>query len=88
MTSVFRILYFKSPSCNWCPYVEIILKKLTAEYQRLDLEIIDITEDIEKAEEYNIIALPTIILPNMQRIVGAVDEKFLRDQLRFYTSME
>ncbi|MHA1205663.1 MAG: thioredoxin family protein [Candidatus Heimdallarchaeum aukensis] len=79
-----KILYFKSKTCNWCPFVESILKKIVSEKSTLELEVIDIEENYEIAEKYNIIAVPTIILPNSTKIVGATDETFLRQQLSFF----
>jgi hypothetical protein len=51
------------------------------------LEVIDISKDVEKAEEHEIVAIPTIILPNNQRIIGGADETFIREQLDFFVFM-
>lgn len=75
---------FTSPTCSWCPYIKDVLKRIVAQTEHLELEIIDITKDIDKAEEYDVIALPTIILPNNQRIIGAADEAFIQEQLDFF----
>ncbi|MHA2358107.1 MAG: thioredoxin family protein [Candidatus Heimdallarchaeaceae archaeon] len=81
------IMFFTSPTCSWCPFVEEILKKIISETTHLKLEVIDISKDIEKAEEYEIVALPTVILPNNQRIIGGADEAFIREQLNFFVFM-
>ena len=82
-----KIMFFTSPTCGWCPFVEGILRKIIKEASHLSLEVIDISKDIEKAEEYEIVAIPTIILPNNQRIIGGADEEFIRDQLNFFVFM-
>ena len=79
-----KILFFTSPTCSWCPFIEQVLERIVKEANHLELEIIDITKDIERAEEMEIVAIPTIILPNNQRIIGAADETFIREQLDFY----
>ncbi len=87
MSQKFEILYFKTPTCNWCPYIESILKKIVKENDMLALKVIDVTQDEEMADKYNIIAIPTIILPNMQKIIGAADEKFIREKLSFFLQL-
>ncbi|MHA1345289.1 MAG: thioredoxin domain-containing protein [Candidatus Heimdallarchaeaceae archaeon] len=82
-----KILFFTSPTCSWCSFLIQILERITKEAPHLVLEIIDITKDIEKAEEMEIVAIPTIILPNNQRIIGAADEAFIREQLDFFLIM-
>ncbi|MBY9000770.1 MAG: thioredoxin family protein [Candidatus Heimdallarchaeota archaeon] len=82
-----KILFFTSPTCSWCPFLEQVLNRIVSEAKHLQLEIIDITKDIEKAEELGIVAIPTIILPNNQRIIGAADEAFIREQLDFFLVM-
>ena len=82
-----KILFFTSPTCSWCPFIEQVLKRIVDEVKHLELEIIDITKNIELAEEMNIVAMPTIILPNNQRIIGAADEAFIREQLDFFITM-
>ncbi len=82
-----KILFFTSPTCSWCPFIEQVLERIVEEATHLELEIIDITKDIERAEEMEIVAIPTVILPNNQRIIGAADETFIREQLDFYLVM-
>jgi len=76
-----QILFFTSPTCSWCPYLEGVLRNIIAGKELLTLEVIDVTENTEKAAEYQVVAIPTIILPNSQRIIGSVDEAFLRRQM-------
>ena len=76
-----QIIFFTSPTCSWCPYLEGVLRNIIADREHLTLEVIDVTQDVEKAAEYHVVAIPTIILPNNQRIIGSVDESFLRHQM-------
>ncbi|MHA1954878.1 MAG: thioredoxin domain-containing protein [Candidatus Heimdallarchaeaceae archaeon] len=82
-----KVLFFTSSTCGWCPFVEGVLKKIIDEASHLTLEVIDISKDVEKAEEHEIVAIPTIILPNNQRIIGGADETFIREQLDFFVFM-
>ncbi|MFW9853205.1 MAG: thioredoxin domain-containing protein [Candidatus Thorarchaeota archaeon] len=82
-----KIMFFTSPSCSWCPYIEGVLKNIISEVSHLELEVINISDDVNKAEEFDIVAIPTIILPNNQRIIGGADEAFIREQLRFFMTM-
>jgi protein-disulfide isomerase len=76
-----QIIFFTSPTCSWCPYLEGVLRDIIADIEHVTLEVIDVTKNTEKATEYHVVAVPTIILPNNQRIIGSVDEAFLRRQM-------
>ena len=82
-----KILFFTSPTCSWCPYLEGILKQIIKDVDHLELEIIDVTIDITKAEEFEIVAIPTLVLPNNQRIIGSADEGFIREQMEFFLTL-
>jgi len=83
-----KIMFFTSETCSWCPYIEGVLKNIIAEASHIELEVINISEDVDKAEEFEIVAIPTIILPNNQRIIGGADEAFIREQMQFFMIME
>ena len=80
-------MFFTSPTCSWCPYLIDVLQKIIKDIEHLELEIFDVSEDIEKAEEYDVVAIPTIILPNNQRIIGVADEAFIQEQLDFFINL-
>ena len=82
-----KIMFFTSPTCSWCPYLIDVLQRIIKDVEHLELEIIDVSENIEKAEVYDIVAIPTIILPNNQRIIGAADEAFIQEQLGFFIDL-
>ncbi len=81
-----EIKLFTSRSCSWCPYVENMLRKIIAAHSIFDLNIIDIEEEIDLAEKYEIVALPTIILPSSERVIGCPDEEFLNSRLKIYVN--
>ena len=82
-----KIMFFTSPSCSWCPYLEGVLRNIIKDINHLELEVIDVTEDISKASEFEIVAIPTIVLPNNQRIIGSADEAFIREQMYFFLTL-
>ena len=82
-----KIMFFTSPTCSWCPYLIDVLQRIIKDSEHLELEICDVSQDIEKAEEYDIVAIPTIVLPNNQRIIGAADEAFIQEQLGFFIDL-
>ncbi len=70
-----EILYFTSPYCLFCHVVERHLREIVEE-TKLNLEIreIDVTIEPHLAEEYSILACPTLIFPGVTRIVGNVEK--------------
>ena len=83
-----EILYFTSPHCLFCHVVERHLKEIVDE-TNLNLEIreIDVTKDPHLAEEYSILACPTLVFPGLTRIVGNVEkEELFSVILQFYTT--
>jgi predicted DsbA family dithiol-disulfide isomerase len=70
-----EILYFTSPHCLFCHVVERHLKEILDE-TKLELEIreIDVTKEPHLAEEYQILACPTLVFPGVTRVVGNVDK--------------
>jgi len=70
-----KILYFTSPHCLFCHVVERHLKEIVEE-TKLNLEIrnVDVTKEPELAEEYSVLACPTLIFPGITRIVGHVEK--------------
>ncbi len=81
-----EVILFTSPTCHWCPLIKKILEEILTNCDQLELIIYDITENINKAEEYSIIALPTVILPGNERIVGSADRNIFEDRLSMYYS--
>lgn len=75
-----KILLFTSPTCAWCPYVAELLEKIIQETSdiNLELDLVDITKNIELAEKHEIVAVPTIVLPTGQRLVGVLDAKEIK----------
>ncbi len=69
---VVKIEVFKSPSCPYCPMAVELVEEVKKEMpDDLEVEIIDIMQDREKAIEYNLMAVPAIALNGVVKFVGA-----------------
>jgi small redox-active disulfide protein 1 len=69
---VVKIEVFKSPSCPYCPMAVELVEEVKKEMpDELEVEVIDIMQDREKAIEYNLMAVPAIALNGVVKFVGA-----------------
>jgi small redox-active disulfide protein 1 len=69
---VVKIEVFKSPSCPYCPMAVELVEEVKKEMpDDLEVEVIDIMQDREKAIEYNLMAVPAIALNGVVKFVGA-----------------
>jgi thioredoxin-like negative regulator of GroEL len=82
------VLVFTSPTCAPCKLQQLpIIDRILIDWRdKIEVEIIDITEKPEFAAQYGVWSLPTTIVLDAQRHVIAVNqgvahEKKLRDQL-------
>ncbi len=82
------VLVFTSPTCAPCKLQQLpIIDRILVDWRdKIEVEIIDITEKPEVAAQYGVWSLPTTILLDAQRKVIAINqgvalEKKLRDQL-------
>ncbi len=82
------VLVFTSPTCAPCKLQQlpIIDRILVDWHDKIEVEIIDVTEKPEVAAQYGVWSLPTTIVLDAQRKVIAINqgvalEKKLRDQL-------
>ena len=67
-----KLEVFKSPSCPYCPMAVDLVEEVKLEMpDKLDIEVIDIMKDREKAIEYNLMAVPAIALNGVVKFVGA-----------------
>ena len=59
-----EIFFFKSDTCAFCPRAEQVLLDAIRDFESdvFKLTIINVSENPEKAEEYGILALPTIMI--------------------------
>ena len=82
------VLVFTSPTCAPCKLQQLpIIDRILVDWRdKIDVEIIDITERPDAAVQYGVWSLPTTIVLDAQRSViainqGVAHEKKLRDQL-------
>jgi thioredoxin 1 len=85
-----KALYFTSKTCGACKKMAPVIDKLIAEgYQ---IAIVDTRVDVELAENYKIVSLPTLIIFNgeieIKRLVGVVSESEIRTVLKKNTDYQ
>ncbi|MFC1552390.1 thioredoxin family protein [Candidatus Latescibacterota bacterium] len=76
------VLFFKSPSCPICKMVDPVFNEVAGKFEgTVDAEKIDITEDIQKAIDNGVMAVPTIIFlkdgSEVERFTGMVSKSNL-----------
>lgn len=83
------VLVFTSPTCAPCKLQQLpILERLMADWRdKIEVDIIDVTERPEVAAQYGVWSLPTTIVLDAQRGViainqGVAHEQKLREQIR------
>lgn len=76
-----RILFFSAPWCGPCTQMKMTLSESIK--NELGIEIIDISENMEKASEYQVMNVPTFIKledgKETARKIGAVTIESLRN---------
>ena len=63
---------FSSAGCQDCDAVKKLLDNIISQYTGIDLEIVDIGEDSDRAEEYGIISVPSIVINGELKYAGEV----------------
>lgn len=83
--SKIKLMDFSSEWCVPCQKQSPIIDKLSDEYKEVDFEEIDIEENNEKANEYNVSAIPTIIIESddevKEKFVGFTEKQDLEKAL-------
>jgi thioredoxin 1 len=89
------VLVFTSPTCAPCKLQQLpIIDRILADWRdKIEVEIVDVTEQPDVAAQYGVWSLPTTIVLDAQRNViainqGVAHEKKLRDQLASTTGFE
>lgn len=89
LTDRAALLIFTSPTCAPCKLQQIpIVERLMIDWRgRLDVQLIDVTEQPELAGQYGVWSLPTTIVLKADHSVVAINQgvahaQKLRDQLR------
>lgn len=81
------LLVFTSPTCAPCKLQQLpIIERLMADWRdRIDVDVVDVSERPEIASQYGVWSVPTTIVLDAQRNViainqGVADERKLREQ--------
>jgi glutaredoxin len=65
---------FSSTGCQDCDAVKELINQIITRYTGVDLEIVDIGEDADRAEEYGIISVPSIVINGELYFTGEVPD--------------
>lgn len=59
-----EVVFFKSDSCAFCPRAEEVIRETIRDFGSdvFTLNVINVSENPEAAEEYGIFALPTVMI--------------------------
>lgn len=73
-----EVVLFKSDTCAFCPRAEEVVRETISEFGTgiFKLNIINVSENTEAAEEYGIFALPTVMIAG-QSITGIPEPEML-----------
>ena len=73
-----EIVLFKSDTCAFCPRAEEVVRETIEDFgaEAFKLNIINVSENPEKAEEYGIFALPTIMISGVS-VTGIPEPEML-----------
>ncbi|RUM46043.1 MAG: thioredoxin [Desulfurobacterium sp.] len=79
------VIYFHSPNCQPCKFVEPVVKKLSKEFRKVRFVKVNVLENPDVARKFGILATPSIIITRDGRIedvlAGPVTEGVLRAKL-------
>ena len=80
------VIYFHSPSCRPCKFVDPVIKKLSKEFKKVNFVKVNVLENPEMARRFGIPATPSIIISKDGHIeevlAGPVTEGVLRAKLK------
>jgi len=80
-----RLLDFYADWCGPCDAQEPILEELVADYESIEFEKIDVEQDQETANAYQVQSLPTVVVENddgvVEQFVGVTQRPDIEDAL-------
>ena len=74
-----QILYFTAEWCGICKKLKPLMKRLSSE---LPIEFIDVEEDGNVADIFNVEFIPYLILIKGEEIIGSIEGEFDEQKLR------
>lgn len=78
-----KVEVFTSPSCPYCPMAEQIVEEAKKELgSEMEVEIVNIMTDRQRAVDYGIMAVPAIAINGVVEFVGAPTKEELMAKLK------
>lgn len=81
-----KIEVFTSPMCPHCPAAKRVVEEVVSEMNEANIEVehVDVMKEPERAANYGIMAVPTIVIDGEVKFVGAPTKEALKDELAKY----
>lgn len=70
------------PGCEHCAGAKAALDRLRIEFPQMTLEVIDITERPEVAQQYGLMSAPGIVIDGKLVLSGGASEPKIREKLK------
>lgn len=85
----FKIVKFGTPTCGPCKLQETFLDNFVKEGFDVEIEKVDASEDMDKAEEFGVSTVPTLIVfdengAEVKRFIGLTQTKQLSEFFSSY----
>ena len=75
-----KIEVFTSPMCPHCPAAKRVVEEVVSEMEGIEVEHVDVMKEPERAANYGIMAVPTIVIDGEVAFVGAPTKEALKDE--------
>ncbi|WP_421077607.1 MJ0307 family thioredoxin [Methanothermococcus sp. Ax23] len=79
-----KIEVFTSPMCPHCPAAKRVVEEVASGMEGVEIEHVDVMKEPERAANYGIMAVPTIVIDGEVKFVGAPTKEALKDELAKY----
>ncbi|ADG13871.1 MJ0307 family thioredoxin [Methanocaldococcus infernus] len=76
-----KVEVFTSPMCPHCPAAKRVVEEVAKEMP-IEVEYIDVTQNPQKAMEYGIMAVPTIVIDGEIEFIGAPTKEALIEAIK------
>ncbi|WP_423792021.1 MJ0307 family thioredoxin [Methanocaldococcus indicus] len=77
-----KIELFTSPMCPHCPAAKRVVEEVVSEIPDVEVEYINVMENPQKAMEYGIMAVPTIVINGEVEFIGAPTKEALIEAIK------
>lgn len=75
-----------TPGCAGCPQAEQIVEEVVAEFEGVDWEEVDISDDPERGTKHGIMSVPAVVVDGELLATGVPDRDELRSRLQQATA--